>query len=208
VNTFAGCESLISICIPHGVKVIETAAFSGCKNLTDINLNNGLKVISNNTFIDCLNLKSLKIPESVEILGNNYCSCFRNCPNLSELHYDAKNAIVYGLPGSITKLTIGEHVEVLPRYMVPCDSNIETLLIPENVHKISKECIMGGSNLKKIAILSKDIVLEEGWLKNCNNLRKILIRADMFETLLPLLPHKKNIKIEKIYSHHFLFFKW
>jgi hypothetical protein len=67
---------------------------------------------------------------------------------------------------------------------------------------------MGGSNLKKIAILSKDIVLEEGWLKNCNNLRKILIRADMFETLLPLLPHKKNIKIEKIYSHHFLFFKW
>ena len=133
---------------------------------------------------------------------------FKDCPNLHELFYGAKDATVTGIPGSITTLIIGEHVEVLPSWLVPSNSNIETLTIPESVRKVCSECIMGGSNLKVITILSRNIMLEEGWLKNCANLKKIEVYADMYETLLPHLPQRDGLNIEKIYPHHFLFFKW
>lgn len=205
---FAYCDSLTSISLPHGVKVIESSAFSRCKKLDTINLNEDLKIISNNAFENCPNLISLRIPESVEVIGEDYGSCFKDCPNLHELYYDARNATVTGIPGSIKRLTIGEHVEVLPRWLVPGNSEIETLIIPENVRKVSTECIMGGTNLKEISILSRDIVLEEGWIKYYPNLKKILVHADMYEALLPCLPQKDRLIIKKIYPHNFLFFKW
>ena len=164
-------------------------------------------VISNYAFIACPSLTSLKIPESVIVFGENFGSCFRDCPNLHELYYSSKNATVYGIPGSVTTLSIGEKVEVLPRWFIPNDSLIETLTIPENIRIVRNECIMGGPKLREITILSKDIVLEDGWT-NCPNLKKISVRADMYETLLPQLPQKDGLKIEKIYPHHFLFFKW
>lgn len=204
---FAYCNSLVSISLPHGVKKIESAAFESCKNLKTINLNDDLEVISNYAFIACPSLTSLKIPESVIVFGENFGSCFRDCPNLHELYYSSKNATVYGIPGSVTTLSIGEKVEVLPRWFIPNDSLIETLTIPENIRIVRNECIMGGPKLREITILSKDIVLEDGWT-NCPNLKKISVRADMYETLLPQLPQKDGLRIEKIYPHHFLFFKW
>ncbi len=205
---FAYCDSLTSISLPTGVEIIESAAFDTCKNLETINLNDDLQIISNNAFINCPNLRSLTIPESVEVIGEKYGSSFQNCPNLDEFNYGARNATVTGIPGSIKTLTIGDHVEVLPRWLVPSNSNIDSLTIPECVRKVCSECIMGGANLKVITILSRNIELEDGWLKNCANLRKIVVYADMYETLLPRLPQREGLKIEKKYPHHFMFFKW
>ena len=204
--TFSFCESLTTISLPHGVRVIEPGAFERCKNLKDVVLNDDLKVISNNAFTECPNLFSLRIPESVEIMGEDYGNCFRDCPNLHELYYDAKHAIIKGMPTSITKLIIGEHVQTLPTNLIPSGTNIEEITIPENVCKVSTGCIWG--NVKEVTIFSKDIILEDGWMKNCQKLTKISIQAETYETLLPHLPKKNGLKITKIYPHHFLFFKW
>lgn len=203
---FTFCESLTTISLPHGVRVIEPGAFERCKNLKDVVLNDDLKVISNNAFTECPNLFSLRIPESVEIMGEDYGNCFRDCPNLHELYYDAKNAIIKGMPTSITKLIIGEHVQTLPTNLIPSGTNIEEITIPENVCKVSTGCIWG--NVKEVTILSKDIILEDGWMKNCQKLTKVSIQAETYEALLPHLPQKNGLKISKIYPHHFLFFKW
>ena len=205
---FSYCESLSSIIIPQGVETIELAAFDACKNLKTIKLNDGLRVISNNAFVHCPNLSSLVIPESVEVIGEKYGTSFNGCPNLHELYYGARNATVSSIPDSVKTLTIGEHVEVLPRWLVPSNSSIESLTIPESVRKVCCECILGGSYLKEISILSRDIVLEDGWIKNCPNLRIIWVNADMYDVLLPQLPQRNKLKTRKIFPHKFLFFKW
>ncbi len=210
-GTFDYCDSLTSINIPSGVEIIETGAFDHCKLLQDVKLNNDLNKISNCAFIECPSLTSLSIPESVEVIGdrNQYNQyLFRDCRNLHELYYDAKNADISGFPSCITKLAIGEHVEVLPASLLSYNSNIESFTIPTNVRKVSKACISNSPKLHEIVILSKSIILEEGWIRNCDNLAVIHIPKDSYDSLLPLLPVKEGLKINKIYDHHFLFFKW
>lgn len=209
--SFSFCNSLTSIKIPSGVEVIEIAAFDNCKLLQNVQLNNDLKKISNCAFIECPSLTSLSIPESVEVIGNRkqYDQLFfRNCRNLHNLYYDAKKADISGLPSSITKLTIGEHVEALPAFLLSYNSNIESFTIPTNVRKISRACIFKCSKLREIIIMSKSITLEEDWIRDCDNLAVIHIPRDSYDNMLPLLPQKEGLKIKKIYDHHFLFFKW
>ena len=210
-DTFGYCNSLISINIPSGVEIIEAGAFNHCKLLQEVNLNKDLKIISSCAFIECPSLNSIIIPESVEVIGDRNKwnpHFFRDCRNLCELCYDAKNADISGFPPCITKLSIGEHVEVLPTSFLSYNSNIKSFTIPSNVRKVSKACITQCPKLHEIIILSKNIILEEEWIRDCNSLATIYIPKDLYESLLPMMPAREGLKIKKIYDHHFLFFKW
>lgn len=207
-SIFACCSSLTSFEVPEFIKVIEYGAFYRCTGLQEIKLNHGLLVIENRAFEECNNLASINIPDTIEKIGDDFKYCFKDCIKLTELHYDAKEAIITGLPQCITNLTIGNQVIKLPNYLLRNNSAIETLNIPENVQMIEKGCIADCSNLKEISIFSKDIMIEEGWIRNCKNIRIIRIHVNAFERLLPLMPNEKKIKVKKIYDHHFLFFRW
>lgn len=206
-NTFAYCHSLTSIKLPAGVKEIGANAFYECKCLNNVELNKELTILRKGVFNACNNLVSLDLPESLEIIGDEYKSSILNCPNFAELHYNAKNAIVTSFPTTLSNIIIGEDVEILPSSLIERNENIDVLTIPQNVRKISKRCVVH-SNLTEIVILSKDIVLEEDWIIGCNNLKRIVLHADMYDCLLPHLPCGEKIKIKKIYQHNFLFFKW
>lgn len=204
---FAYCSSLTTFNVPNNIKIIESKAFSDCKNLHEIILNKGLRIIGNCAFEECSNLTSLSIPESVEKIGDTEY-CFKGCNNLNEIYYDASKAELTGLPYYMTRLTIGPHVNTLPKNFLINNKVLESIVIPNNVQRVEKGCIVGCSTLKDISILSKDIILEEEWIRDCENLQIIRIPVDIYETLLPYLPHDKKLKIKKIYNHQFLFFKW
>lgn len=207
-SIFACCSSLTSFNVPECIKVIESGAFYKCTSLHTINLNKGLKIIENRAFEECTNLVSLSIPESIEKIGDGYGYCFKDCKNLKDVIYDAREAEITGLPQGINKLTIGPYVKVLPKNFLCNNSVIETLVIPNNVQRIEKECIVNCINLKEITIVSKDIVIEEGWIRACKRLRRIRIHVNAYEQILPLIPKEQKIKVKKIYDHQFLFFKW
>ncbi len=76
-NIFAGCESLISVRLPVGLKVIPGSAFNGCLLLKDIILPETLQRIEPFAFSECLSLKELAIPASVIMIGVN---AFENGP--------------------------------------------------------------------------------------------------------------------------------
>ena len=207
-SMFACCSSLTSFDVPGYIKVIELGAFYRCENLLEINLHKGLKVIENRAFEECTNLVSLNIPESIEKIGDNYGFCFKECKNLKNIFYDAREAEITGLPQGMNKSIIGLHVNKLPKNFLYNNSVIEVLIIPDNVQRIEKGCIENCPNLKEISVASKDILIEEGWIRNCKSLRTIRIHVNVYEHFLPLIPKEQKIKIKKIYDHRFLFFKW
>ena len=51
-------------------------------------------------------------------------------------------------------------------------------------------------------------MIEEGWIRNCKNIRTIRIHINVHERIYPLMPKEQNIEGKKIYDHQFLFFKW
>lgn len=207
-SIFACCSSLTSFDVPECIKVIEFGAFDRCTNLQAINLNKGLRILENRAFEKCTNLVSLNIPESIEKIGNGYGDCFKDCKNLKDVIYDAREAEITGLPLGVNKLTIGPHVNKLPKNFLCKNPVIEVLVITNNVKRIEKGCIADCPNLKEISITSKDIVIEEGWIRNCKILQIIRIHVNAYEQILPLIPKEQKIKVKKIFDHQFLFFKW
>ena len=210
-DSFFAFSSLTSFDVPECIKVIGVCAFDSCKNLQTINLNKGLKTIENRAFNGCTNLVSLNIPESIVKIGDDsrYCfKCFKECKNLKEIIYDAREAEITDLPQNMDILTIGPHVNKLPKNILHNNRVIEAFTITNNVQRIEKGCIVDCPNLKEISITSKDIVIEEGWIRNCKSLRTIRIHVNAYEQILPLIPKEQKIKLKKIYDHQFLFFKW
>ena len=207
-NSIFACSSLTSFDVPECIKVIGYGAFYSCTSLQTINFNKGLKTIENRSFEECTNLVSLNIPESIEKIGDGYGYCFKNCKNLKDVIYDAREAEITGLPQSMDKLTIGPHVNKLPKNFLCKNPVIEVLVITNNVKRIEKGCIADCPNLKEISITSKDIVIEEGWIRNCKSLRTIRIHVNAYEQILHLIPKEQETKLKKIYDHQFLFFKW
>ena len=210
-DSFFAFSSLTSFDVPECIKVIGVCAFYSCRNLQTINLNKGLKTIENRAFNGCTNLVSLNIPESIVKIGDDsrYCfKCFKECKNLKEIIYDAREAEITDLPQNMDILTIGPHVNKLPKNILHNNPVIEAFTITNNVQRIEKGCIVDCPNLKEISITSKDIVIEEGWIRNCKSLRTIRIHVNAYEQILPLIPKEQKIKLKKIYDHQFLFFKW
>lgn len=207
-NSFFAFSSLTSFDVPKCIKVIGVCAFYSCRNLQTINLNKGLKTIGNRAFEKCTNLVSLNIPESIVKIGDGSRYCFKDCKNLKEIIYDAREAEITDLPQNMDILTIGPHVNKLPKNILYNNPVIEVFTITNNVQRIEKGCIVDCPNLKEISITSKDIVIEEGWIRNCKSLRTIRIHVNAYEQILHLIPKEQKIKLKKIYDHQFLFFKW
>lgn len=207
-DSFFAFSSLTSFDVPECIKVIGGCAFYYCRNLQTINLNKGLKTIENRAFEECTNLVSLNIPESIVKIGDGSRYCFKECKNLKEIIYDAREAEITDLPQNMDILTIGPHVNKLPKNILYNNPVIEAFTITNNVQRIEKGCIVDCPNLKEISITSKDIVIEEGWIRNCISLRTIRIHVNAYKQILPLIPKEQKIKLKKIYDHQFLFFKW
>ena len=205
---FAHCSVLQSVSLPKSMRRIGENAFYNCELLFSINLPDSIDTISASAFEECTNLVSLNIPESIVKIGDGSRYCFKECKNLKEIIYDAREAEITDLPQNMDILTIGPQVNKLPKNILYNNPVIEAFTITNNVQRIEKGCIVDCPNLKEISITSKDIVIEEGWIRNCKSLRTIRIHVNAYEQILPLIPKEQKIKLKKIYDHQFLFFKW
>jgi hypothetical protein len=85
---FAGCKSLLSICIPASVEILADRCFHACSALSQIEFETGSKLtrIGGQAFTKCSSLISICIPAGVEAI-NQYC--FDDCTSLAELRFEA-----------------------------------------------------------------------------------------------------------------------
>ncbi len=70
-NAFRGNQSIRSVTLPIGVRVIRESAFEGCSNLSEIKLPSMLETIEDRAFAGCDSLKSVSLPDSVNELGTS-----------------------------------------------------------------------------------------------------------------------------------------
>lgn len=125
-DSFMNCISLTFIEIPSPVRKIGDNAFAHCNSLTDVTIPDGVEFIGENAFASCTSLASITIPNSVKKLG---VKAFENCP-IKELTTDNENF-------------------ALPEYY---GSNIETIIVGNNVNSINHLSLWGCSSLKTLMV--------------------------------------------------------
>ena len=83
-SAFSHCDSLQSIFIPKGVKMIEDDAFSECEALNEITIPNSVTRIGASAFSGCIALKSICVPESVDEVDFH---AFGGCSSLQSITF-------------------------------------------------------------------------------------------------------------------------
>ena len=119
-------------------------------------------------------LTSVTIPESVTSIG---MSAFTGTA-LTSLEFNAQNCPACGssnnpaFPSSITTLTIGNNVTVIPDYFLYNGSQIENLTIPNSVTSIGTCAFRNSSKLKSVVIPSSVTYIGSYAFYNCSSLLK------------------------------------
>ena len=82
---FAGNQTIKTVVLKNGIKIIRDVAFARCKNLEKVELPSTLKEIHESVFRDCMKLNSITIPSSVTEVGEY---AFENCKSLpGSIHF-------------------------------------------------------------------------------------------------------------------------
>lgn len=74
-GALSDCESLKTLAIPEGVRVLEYNAVASCPNLLSVSLPTTLEEIGMGAFILCTEMREVNIPEGVTICEGAFLSC-------------------------------------------------------------------------------------------------------------------------------------
>ena len=152
---FYGCIGLSSVALPNTVTTIGNESFEHCSGLTSVTLGNSVTSIGHFAFDACSSLTSITIPDSVISIGN---SAFSNCTALTSVVFNAVNCtnaggsaypVFYGCT-SLTTVTFGNHVEIIPAYAFSGCSGLTTITIPGSVASIGNHAFNNCTGLTEI----------------------------------------------------------
>lgn len=123
---FYGCEKLVSVKIPEGVKRIGSEAFYGCLSLAEVIMPDGVEIIDSKAFYGC-GFKSISLPKSLVSLGFGVFADsmlesvdLETCPNLtvlSENCFDGTKLKTVTLPDRVSEIPdrCFYHIETLTK---------------------------------------------------------------------------------------------
>lgn len=138
-NLIVGCGNTI---IPNTVVSIDTMSFYKCNNLLSVTIPSSVTLISYGAFANCTNLSTVTIPSSVTIIDT---LVFYDCP-IHTLDYNGPSRY-------LNKSYFG--------------SNINTLIVGDNVDVIVSNAFQGSANLTFLSIPSSVTTIGAGAFSNC-----------------------------------------
>ena len=156
-NALAGCETLKSVTMPHGITEIKSGAFEGCSSLTSIALPFSVESIGEKAFYES-GLTKIYLYDAVTSVGAN---AFGNCAALGEVRissYIGEGLNVTAFSGC-DNITTAE----LPTYALEAnvislknvvDLTINNYALDENDVGVSLNVsfLAGADNLKNLTI--------------------------------------------------------
>lgn len=128
--SFAGCNKLVSLDVPKGVKALKRTACSFCTSLKTVSIPDTVKTIGDSAFYSCSSLVDVKLPKNLNSICNEM---FANCSSLKEITIPqgVKSIGEYAFLGckSITELRIPSSVEYVDFYAFEGMSSLKTIYV-------------------------------------------------------------------------------
>ncbi|MBR4521444.1 MAG: leucine-rich repeat domain-containing protein [Paludibacteraceae bacterium] len=169
-----GCSSLERIELPSTLTTIKTDVFYYCTSLKEINLPEGLTEIYTDAFRYC-KLDSITIPSTVTSISNN---AFQGNP-LTSVVWKPKTCSIgsdsyapfYSTSSQITKFTFGDEVEIIPNYLCYKMSQLDTVVLPQNLQTIGNYAFANCSALKGVEIPASVTLVARNSFYYCQSLK-------------------------------------
>lgn len=155
-------EETISITLPSTVKTIDNYAMGGCQALKSLTLPEGLEKIGRFAF-ENTDISSLTIPSTVSDLGVAFLA---DTKKLDEIRVAEGNPYFKAIDGvlydkdvcKLLKVTVGHTLLSIPKtvkyidYGAITNTDLRTLVIPNNVEEVCSFAVRNNDNLKTIVM--------------------------------------------------------
>jgi len=172
-----GCQNTI---IPNSVTAIGDKAFSRCNRLTSVTIPNSVTTIGDEAFYSCSGLTSVTIPNSVTTIGDN---AFYSCSGLTSVTFNAEKcnqmgsytSFVFLGCSSLSSLTLGDSVEIIPKYAFIGCSKLTSVTIPNSVTTIGESAFSNCSGLTSVTIPNSVTTIGESAFSDCSGLTSVTI---------------------------------
>lgn len=182
---FDGCEKLIKITIPAGVKYLGDSRGDffdgGCfsnTGITEITLPDGLNMIGRYAFGNCKKLKSVIIPDSVTNINSG---AFGQCEKLEEITLPNKTGYIcsnmFENCASLSKVVLPKGLKVIDRFAFSGCGKLCDIEIPDGVTAIAQSAFESCESLEKINIPDGIGVIGGSAFWECKSLESIVIPA-------------------------------
>lgn len=155
-------DKTLNVTLPSTITAIDESALAGCRSVKEIKLHEGVEKIGQYAFSFAL-LSSIEIPASVTFLGEAFVSWIPGlkkitvaegntcCKFVNDALYNADMTLFYMvLPGN-NKIEIAETVTRIGDAAIQ-STELETLVIPDNVREIGIQAIIDNQKLKTVVI--------------------------------------------------------
>ena len=154
-------DATLNVTLPSTITSIDECALA-CPSVKEIKLHEGVEKIGNDAF-SFTSLSSIEIPASVTFLGEAFVSRIPGlkkitvaegntcCKFVNDALYNADMTLFYMvLPGK-NKIEIAETVTRIGNHAIE-STELETLVIPDNVREIGIQAIIDNQKLKTVVI--------------------------------------------------------
>lgn len=179
-GAFQSCSSLTSIAIPAGVTSIGYSAFESCSSLTSIAILAGVTSIGESAFKDCSNLNT------IYCYKNSTADKYTDYPSIAKkvylddatttaFNFNSSTGTIIGYSGSEKVVNIpstigGVEVKVIGENAFKNNTDIETVIIPENVNSIEDFAFYKCTGLKYVSIPESVTSISEDSFYRCSAL--------------------------------------
>lgn len=197
-GTFSGKETVKTVTIPEGVRLIEYNAFFGCTALTTVVLPSSLEEMTENTFYQCTNLKTVSLDTANSKLTKIGQYSFAYCEKLTGFDIPSSlkelEEFVFAYCSSLKKIIIPDTVEKIDISAFRMCTNVTEIKIPGTVKEASEFALFGCDKVITAELPISMVTLAN--LQRSDDLETLVI-VDDGSTELPdkdALNEKKKLK--------------
>lgn len=181
-NYFANIETLRSIVLPDGLKVVGASAFSGCSGLVNITISESVTAIGNYAFGGCTSLQYVNLPDNVEKLGD---TAFGGCINLTEVKLSSSithiGQFTFNNCINLQCVILPEGLQSIGGCAFYYCNNLTNIVLPKTLKTIGSDEELGGAvfqnciSLKSITIPESVTYLCGGAFSSCSGLSEVIV---------------------------------
>lgn len=197
-GTFSGKETVKTVTIPEGVRLIEYNAFFGCTALTTVVLPSSLEEMTEYTFYQCTNLKTVSLDTANSKLTKIGRYSFAYCEKLTGFDIPSSlkelEEFVFAYCSSLKKIIIPDTVEKIDISAFRMCTNVTEIKIPGTVKEASEFALFGCDKVITAELPISMVTLAN--LQRSDDLETLVI-VDDGSTELPdkdALNEKKKLK--------------